>query len=158
MTKPTKWPVHPAKTLISLGICPVWSESSLCTQWVAKDSVFLHADSKDSDQSRWMPRLIWVFSGCKAYFVGFVMRWLNIFCLMVYGIAHGLNSQWWINAMWNDSKTSIFVKNTQKTPVMICHGSWNLWVVAGLVWLPLPLWRSLVQNCWFNPNQIQSCL
>ena len=25
MTKPTKWPVHPAKTPISLGICPVWS-------------------------------------------------------------------------------------------------------------------------------------
>ena len=24
MTKPTKWPVHPAKTQISLGICPVW--------------------------------------------------------------------------------------------------------------------------------------
>ena len=25
MTKPTKWHVHPAKTLISLGIPPVWS-------------------------------------------------------------------------------------------------------------------------------------
>ena len=29
MTKPAKWPVCPAKTQISLGICPVWSESSL---------------------------------------------------------------------------------------------------------------------------------
>ena len=29
MTKPTKWPVRPVKTQISLGICPVWSESSL---------------------------------------------------------------------------------------------------------------------------------
>ena len=26
MTKPAKWPVRPAKTHISLGICPVWSE------------------------------------------------------------------------------------------------------------------------------------
>ena len=26
MTKPTKWHVRPAKTQISLGICPVWSE------------------------------------------------------------------------------------------------------------------------------------
>ena len=26
-----------AKTQISLGIHPVWSESSLCIQWVAKD-------------------------------------------------------------------------------------------------------------------------
>ena len=25
MTKPTKWHVHPSKTQISLGICPVWS-------------------------------------------------------------------------------------------------------------------------------------
>ena len=28
-TKPPKSPVHPAKTQISLGICPGWSESSL---------------------------------------------------------------------------------------------------------------------------------
>ena len=47
MTKPTKWPVHPAKTQISLGIYPVWSESSLC----AKDTSFFHVDSEDSDQN-----------------------------------------------------------------------------------------------------------
>ena len=42
MTKPTKWSVRPAKTQISLGIRPVWSESSLCAQWVAKDpSIFM---------------------------------------------------------------------------------------------------------------------
>ena len=29
VTKPTKWHVCPAKTQISLGICPVWLESSL---------------------------------------------------------------------------------------------------------------------------------
>ena len=40
MTKPTKWHVHPEKTLISI----VWSESSLCVQWVPKDPSFLHAD------------------------------------------------------------------------------------------------------------------
>ena len=38
-------------------------QSSLCIQWVAKDSRFLHADSEDSDQTRWMPRLIRVFDG-----------------------------------------------------------------------------------------------
>ena len=36
MTKPTKWHMRPAKTQISLGICPVWSESSLCTQCIPK--------------------------------------------------------------------------------------------------------------------------
>ena len=39
--------MSPAKTQISLGIRPVWSESSLCTFWVAKDPSFLHVDSED---------------------------------------------------------------------------------------------------------------
>ena len=47
MSKPTKWPVRPAKTQISLGVCPVWSEFLLCAQWVAKDPRFLHADNED---------------------------------------------------------------------------------------------------------------
>ena len=61
--KTNKMSVCPAKTQISLGIHPVWSESSLCAQWVAKDASFLHADSEDSDQTGWMPSLIWVFDG-----------------------------------------------------------------------------------------------
>ena len=61
--KTNKMSVRPAKTQISLGIRPVWSESSLCAQWVAKDPRFLHADSEDSDQTGWMSRLIWVFAG-----------------------------------------------------------------------------------------------
>ena len=60
---PNKVSVGPAKTQISLGIRPVWSASSLCTQWVAKDPSFLHADSEDSDQTGRMPRMIWVFAG-----------------------------------------------------------------------------------------------
>ena len=55
--------VRPAKTQISLGVRPVWSESSLCTHWVAKDQRFLHADNEDSDQTGRMPRLIGVFAG-----------------------------------------------------------------------------------------------
>ena len=38
--KTNKVTVRPAKTQISLGIRPVWSESSLCAQWVAKDPSF----------------------------------------------------------------------------------------------------------------------
>ena len=57
-------PVRPVKTQISLGIRPVWSESLLCAQLVAKGQRFLHADSEDSDQTGRMPRLIWVFAGC----------------------------------------------------------------------------------------------
>ena len=72
--KTNKMTVRPAKTQISLGIRPVWSESSPCAQWVAKDPSFLHADSKDSDQTQLMPRLIRVFAGCTCHFVGFFMR------------------------------------------------------------------------------------
>ena len=78
--KTNKWPVRPVKTRISLGIHPVWSALSLCTQWVAKDSVLLQADSKDSDQTGRMPRLIWVFAGCTGHFVGFVMHCLKSLC------------------------------------------------------------------------------
>ena len=37
MTKPTKGHMRPAKTQISLGTHPVWSETSLCSLRVAKD-------------------------------------------------------------------------------------------------------------------------
>ena len=67
--------VCPAKTQISLGIHPVWSESSLCTQWVAKGPSFLHADSKDSDQTGRTPRLI-CLRWAHTHFLGFVTRWL----------------------------------------------------------------------------------
>ena len=68
-----KMSVRPAKTQISLGIRPAWSESLLCVQWVAKDPRFLHADSEDSDQTGRMPRLIWVLAG-RSHFVCFVVR------------------------------------------------------------------------------------
>ena len=67
MIKPIKRHVCPVKTQIGLGICPVWSVfavrmkklGSLVTHW---------AHSKESDQTGWMPRLIWVFTGCTVIF------------------------------------------------------------------------------------------
>ena len=104
MTKPTKWHVCPAKTQISLGIRPVWSETSLST-WRKLGSLATNwAHREHSDQTGWIPRLIWVFAGCTYYFVGFVMRRL------IYGPANycndskfigqtGLSKQWW---PWTD--------------------------------------------------------
>ena len=61
--KTSKMAVRPAKTQISLGIRPVWSESSL-SAWRNLGSLATHwAHSKDSDQTGGMPRLIWVFTG-----------------------------------------------------------------------------------------------
>ena len=55
--------VRQAKTQISLGIRPVWSESSL-SPWRKLGSLATHwAHSEDSYQTGPMPRLIWVFAG-----------------------------------------------------------------------------------------------
>ena len=52
---PTKWHVRPTKTQVSLGIRPVWSESSLST-WRKLGSFATHwAHSEDSE--------IWVLAG-----------------------------------------------------------------------------------------------
>ena len=75
--KTNKMRVHPAKTQTCLGIRPVWSVS-LCAQWVAKDPSILHADSEASDQTGWMPRLIWVFAGCTLILLVLSCRGSNI--------------------------------------------------------------------------------
>ena len=59
--KTNKVTARPAKTQISLGIRPVWSESSL-SAWRKLGSLATHwAHREDSDQTGRMPRLIWVF-------------------------------------------------------------------------------------------------
>ena len=75
-----KMTMRPAKTQISLRICPVSSESSLST-WRKLRSLANHwAHSEDSDQTGRIPRLIWVFTGHTWHFVGFVMRRLKCNC------------------------------------------------------------------------------
>ena len=54
MTKPTKWVC--AQRRLSR---PVWSDSLLSTQWVAKDPSFLHADREDSESSLGAYSLCW---------------------------------------------------------------------------------------------------
>ena len=79
MTKPTKWHVRPAKTQISLGIRPVWSESSLsawrnhgplATHWAHSEDWSDCTDAQADLSLRW----------AHIYFVGFVMSWLKSFC------------------------------------------------------------------------------
>ena len=90
VTKPTKWHMRPAKTQISLGTHTVWSESSL-SAWKKLRSLATHwAHSEDSDQTGWMPRLIWVFAGCTCHFVGFVVRRLfypSCFLVKVFSVS-----------------------------------------------------------------------
>ena len=77
--KDRKWHVRPAKTQISLGICPVWSEFSL-SAWRKFGSLPSHwAHIEDYDQTGRMSRLIRVFARRKDHFVGLVMRRLIYF-------------------------------------------------------------------------------
>ena len=115
--KTNKMICTPAKTQTSLGICPVWSESLQCTQCVAEDPMFLHADSKNSDQTGRMPRLIWVFTGHIGHFVGFVMRWLIYRLEDVNGLK---NNEKYDNKQclsdtpcWSMKKTNTCIKNTK---------------------------------------------
>ena len=79
LTKPTKWYVRPAKTRVSLGIHPVWSESSLstwrnirffATHWV-------HID--DSDQTGRMQVILLVLSCSSSFIVYFRLAILSNF-------------------------------------------------------------------------------
>ena len=62
--KTNKICMSPAKITckISLGILPVWSETSVWAKWITVDQFFLPMDSGDFDLTELMPRLIRVFS------------------------------------------------------------------------------------------------
>ena len=63
MRKPIKWHVCPAKTLICLGICSGWSESSLSARRNLGSLATHWAHTEDSEQTRQVPTSIWVFAG-----------------------------------------------------------------------------------------------
>ena len=92
ITKPAKWHMRPAKTQISLGFRPVRSESSQCAQWVAEGPRFLHADSKGSDQTGRMPRLIWVFGGRTVLLL--VLSWGGSFLLQTVKVQFRVPWSW----------------------------------------------------------------
>ena len=71
--KTTKWVCAQRRLRSAWGIRPVWLESLLYAQWVAKDPNFLHADNEDSDQTGRMPRLIWDFIGHTAILL--ILSW-----------------------------------------------------------------------------------
>ena len=73
--------VRPAKTQISLGIRPVWSESSL-SAWRNLGSLATHwAHSEDSDQTGRIPRLVWIFAGRTLILL--VLSWGGSFSLRI---------------------------------------------------------------------------
>ena len=79
VTKSTKWHVRSAKTQISLGIRPVWSES-LLSAWRKLGSLAIHwVHSEDSDQ---MIRL----GGCPGWYESSLGT--HSFCWFCHEVAH----------------------------------------------------------------------
>ena len=108
--------VRPAKTQISLGIRPVWSESSLCAQWVAKDPSFLHVDSEDSDETGRMPMANLSLGWAHTDFVGFVMS-----RLIYHTQNHKLSCAVWHEASGTLKYVWIFIK----VKIFALYGIWK---------------------------------
>ena len=101
MTKPTKW-LCAQQRLRSAWASTQSDQSSLCTQCVAKDPRFHHADSEDSYQTGRMPKLIWVFAGRTCHCVGFVMRQLTCkSCMIILHRKHQTCYVVWFKPIWN---------------------------------------------------------
>ena len=77
MTKPVKWPVHPAKTdqpghpPSLIGVFSVDPQADRCLHCLYEDAHTVH--SKESGQTGQISKLIWVFAGRTCHFVAFVM-------------------------------------------------------------------------------------
>ena len=119
--KTNKMSVRPAETQISLGIRPVWSESSL-SAWRKLGSLATHwVHSEDSDQTGRMPKLIWVFAGGTLIFVGFVMSWLK--WLFTYP-----NDNW--ARAWQNQPNDLCAEHLPVLSVFLVHLK-KLWVSLG---------------------------
>ena len=71
--------MHPAKTRISLGIQPGQTSLSAWRNLGSIDSQWAHIEY--TNQTGWMPRLIWVFAGRTCHCVGFDawrLKWQNL--------------------------------------------------------------------------------
>ena len=121
MTKPTKWHVRPAKTQISLGFRPVWSEPfAVC--WMGKDPSFLRLDSEDSDQTGWMPRLIWVFARHTITLLGFVMLQLISACNTGLSLGGCLGEKCFLSWL-----TSLYLKLRDTFKCIVHIGKSKIW-------------------------------
>ena len=88
MTKPTKWHVRPAKTQVSLGIRPVWPESSL-SAWRKLGSLLTLLSAQ---------RRLW--SDWADVQADLSLRWAYIpFCRFCHALAHILCVTWQSNIL-----------------------------------------------------------
>ena len=93
--------------------CANQNLSSLGAFWLPKDAKFLHVDNKDSDQTVWMRRLIWVFVGSTCQRVHFS----HVVALIM---------AMFLELFLYDRKMSFFSKS-QQLYVSLFEKQWLLW-------------------------------
>ena len=136
--KTNKVAVRPVKTQISLGIRPVWPESSL-SAWRKLESLPTHwAHSEDSDQTGRMPRLIWVFAwtpirlgGCPGWSESSLGA--NSFCWFCHVVAQivtaGLEKStcllYWLYVLSKFKLLNFLTVKLNKSKIW-----WNLWLFS----------------------------
>ena len=120
MRKPTKW-LCAQRRLRSAWASAQSDQSSLYPQWVAKDPIFLHANSKDSDQTGRMPRLICVFAG-RTLTLLVVMRQL----ICEWSSVRILQWSWGFQTDWS-VQNSVDPDETLISVYAVCYSIWIFW-------------------------------
>ena len=134
MTETNKVSVRPAKTQVSLGICPVWSESSLSTWRNLGPLATQWADSEVSDQTGRVPRLIWVFAGCTLILL--VLSCHNSNVLQDFR-SHALWKWLCQNTKWARARQN------QKNDLCSQQRHWSAWALPSLISLHCSLEKGL---------------
>ena len=84
MTKSAIRPVQPAKTQITMRVRGVWSDSSLIACAIYSIRAILREMNKNPCHTVWLYRLIWIFAGPTHLIVGFIVRLLSAYRLILY--------------------------------------------------------------------------
>ena len=100
--KPRRYEPHRDK----MADRPVWSESSL-SAWRKLGSLVTHwAYSEDSDQTGWLPRLIWVFA------IRTKKAWV---------LSHPMNAQRWLWSDWANAQADLCLRWAHRPLCWFCH-------------------------------------
>ena len=127
---------------ISLGIRPVWSVFAVCMKKPWVPSYPLSA-SEDSNQSGWMPRLIWVFAGRTVILLVLSCRGSNL-CWKASGT--WVSSSTWFKCLCilmmiylqPPSFNQIALWGTYSTLCILCHSYRYMY----MVWEAYPVYMS----------------
>ena len=145
----TKLHVHPAKTQISLGIRPVWSESSLYAEWVVKGPK-LSSCGQRRLWSDWADAILWFYCDHLAPYMSHSTtkptKWHV--CPVKTKISLGIHPVW-----------SVFAIRIKKVLVLsyLLSAQWRLWsdwVDAQAIWV----FAGCTPNCWFCHAVAHICI